>query len=128
MIEGMDSQMRQSMPGGGMNPFADVTGGSAPAVAAPAAPAVDHLKEDFAAALTTLCGNEKAVVATALDLIVKMVQNIVNNPGEQKYMKIKMGNPAIVKKVTNVDGGTELVNSKNITQKEEKSIKMNAHC
>ncbi len=105
VIEGFESQMRASNAGNALNPFQNTqsaTGMGPPGgMAAPrAAPAASGGTEMSAAAL-----EQKEALKTALEMIgniadsdrkrgclgtvSKMVQNIVDKPGEEKFRKVR---------------------------------------
>lgn len=105
LIEGFDTQMRQSNSGMQLNPFSNVqSGASAPAPAAPAqctdnAELVEPLK-DIA---KTSVEEQRACLSTLLTL----TRNANNNRTDPKYQKVKMENPAFLKKVSNCSGGMD---------------------
>jgi len=109
MIENMDRQARAQMTGNSMNPFGSVGAGSA--AAAPMIPGADYSLENLNEGLQTLeaDNSEKEKIAFALHTMIKIVENIINHPGEEKYLKIKMENAAFNKKVAEVNGGTEVI-------------------
>ena len=60
----------------------------------------------LAIALTTLrTSNSSAVHLTAVQTLEKILSNIVNNPLEEKYRKVKRGNAAFNKRLGGISGG-----------------------
>jgi len=118
MIENMEKSMRTQAGGGsGMNPFANANGSgppaapvmpagmpAMPAAAAAAAPAANA---ELQAALADIAGTDKEAQRMCLSTLTKVTENIVNNPEEAKFRKIKMSNAAFEKKVVCCNGGTE---------------------
>ena len=112
MIENMDRQARASMHGNSMNPFGNV--GGAPAAASAAPPTTEYDLSTLQAGLIALEEENPGVegkvkIGVALQTMIKMVDNIIKNPSDPKFQKIKMENPAFNKKVAEVGGGTEVI-------------------
>lgn len=105
LIETFDSQMRQSTGGMAMNPFGDVGGDNnyAHADAPPGPPESNELRDALADIAKAPTEEQRACLQTLLTL----AKNANNNRTDPKFQKIKMENPAFVKKVCNVNGGTD---------------------
>ncbi|CAM9271289.1 unnamed protein product, partial [Ectocarpus fasciculatus] len=83
---------------------------AAPSTAAPIAsqPApVAELTREFDQAMEKLLTNAEAVVQNAVGLLLKILNNIVSHPMEEKYRKIKSSNAAFASKVHTTPGGAE---------------------
>ncbi|OLP89264.1 Desumoylating isopeptidase 1 [Symbiodinium microadriaticum] len=87
MIENMERSMRSGGNSSSLNPFSNV--GASPAVVAEAGD-----DTDLKAALVDLAKNEQEVRRTALQMLLKMTENVEKSPSEQKFRRIKMSNPA----------------------------------
>mmetsp|Transcript_35363 Transcript_35363/g.97601 ORF Transcript_35363/g.97601 Transcript_35363/m.97601 type:complete len:424 (-) Transcript_35363:1-1272(-) len=119
MIEGMERSMRADTSAGGtsFNPFGSV-GGGAPSVAAPAAPPAAALSastseppnEDLEAALAEVASsNGVEDQRAALSTLLKITENVVKDPVEGKFRRIKMSNVAFAKKVGECAGAIEVM-------------------
>jgi hypothetical protein len=112
MIENMDKQMRSGIGGGSsLNPYANVgsSGSTAPVPAAPAASA-EATDPELESALEELASkNDVEVQRAALTLLLKITENVVNNPGEPKFRRIKMSNAAFKNKIDKADGGVDIM-------------------
>ena len=51
--------------------------------------------------------NSKENFLSASDILIKFANNILNNPDEPKYRKIRIGNPAVQSKLLNSVGAME---------------------
>lgn len=109
MIENMERSMRASSGGtSSLNPFGSV-GSELPAtIPVAATPAVSDSNSELEAALSELASsNSEEVRRTALQMLVKMTENVEKSPGELKFRQIKMSNPAFTKKIGTTTGGVE---------------------
>jgi len=118
MIEQMEGSMRQQSGGQSFNPYGGV-GGPQPgaAAAAPVVPAA----VPAAAPATVLSDNEELEAAlkeinavadvetkrSCLNTLFKITENVEKNPGEVKFRRIKMSNPAFTKKIQTCAGGVD---------------------
>lgn len=65
---------------------------------------------ELAAALRKLVSsNERKLARVGLETLVKVINNIVNNPEELKYLKIKQGNAKFNAKLGGLPGGKECI-------------------
>jgi hypothetical protein len=62
---------------------------------------------DFDSAMGILLEIDKEKVESAVELLIKIVQNIVNNPHEEKFRKLKASNKAFDSKIGSVRGGND---------------------
>ncbi|XGW28180.1 hypothetical protein V3C99_008186 [Haemonchus contortus] len=60
--------------------------------------------------------NKKPVREVAVETIGKYLQNIIENPGEVKYRRIRIGNKAFQERVACVKGGVEFLNAVGFTE------------
>ena len=58
-------------------------------------------------AATLVNENSKDNFVSASAVIIKFAENILNNPNEPKYRKIRIGNPAVQNKLLNSVGAME---------------------
>jgi hypothetical protein len=58
---------------------------------------------------TKITQQDDATALAAIELLEKLVSNILNKPDEPKYRQFKSSNPAISKKVMKVPGGLDFV-------------------
>lgn len=80
---------------------------TAPTTAAPApavAPAVLSLDEALARLRARHAG---AVRTTALTTLAKMVSNVLNNPNEERYRRVKTSNAAFSRRLGGIEGGRD---------------------
>ncbi|KAK6751546.1 hypothetical protein RB195_003133 [Necator americanus] len=61
--------------------------------------------------------NRKPVKEVAVDTIGKYLQNIIENPGEQKYRRIRLSNKAYQERVAAAKGGREFLDSVGFEEK-----------
>ncbi|CAD7964060.1 unnamed protein product [Amoebophrya sp. A25] len=111
LIEGFERQMRQQNSGNSFNPFQNTTSTVPGALGTtPAASSSSSSLADFDRALSEVCGvSDVDKKRACLVTLNKMCLNIVDNPSEVKYRRIKMENPAFNKKVAECPGGTECI-------------------
>ena len=65
--------------------------------------------EEVLAAIRDLGDNGPGVSVKALSTVAKLLTNIVNNPNEAKYRRLKLSNAALNSKVISVVGGVALL-------------------
>ena len=51
--------------------------------------------------------NSVADFLKASDILIKFANNVINNPTDQKYRKIRLGNPVVESKLLPVSGALE---------------------
>ena len=51
--------------------------------------------------------NSVANFLKASDILIKFANNVINNPTDQKYRKIRLGNPVVESKLLPVSGALE---------------------
>ena len=51
--------------------------------------------------------NDTSVFLEASEILIKFANNVINNPSNQKYRKIRVGNPIVVEKLLPVNGAVE---------------------
>jgi len=110
MIENMEKSMRGQMGGASsLNPFGNPAPSGMPVTPAPApvAPVAPTVNEDLEAAIADLRTNDKEVLRACLSTLVKITQNVVKNPVEAKFRKLKNANEAFKKKILECTGGVE---------------------
>ncbi|XP_029643414.1 peptide-N(4)-(N-acetyl-beta-glucosaminyl)asparagine amidase [Octopus sinensis] len=54
--------------------------------------------------LNDICDNPQSVVDDTLRVILRICKNITDNPGEQKYRRLRIGNKIVQEKILPVDG------------------------
>jgi len=110
MIEGMEANMRQQQAGSQFNPMGHVQSQYGGASQQPAAtPAAVQDLTELRTALEEMAKVDLEPRRECLSTVAKLVNNIIAHPMEMKYKKVKMGNPAFVKRVADVEGSTELM-------------------
>ena len=132
MLDGMQSQFNANNAGNRFNPLGHVSSAqfAAPAPTAPTAPTAPVAASATPAAAPPAPGGEdesplnlaelraaivevdKAEVEArraCLSTVTKLGGNIVENPDDPKYRRVKMSNGAFAKKVAACSGGTELM-------------------
>ena len=55
------------------------------------------------------CGASEEAVLACLATIRKLLSNVVSQPLESKFRKIKLGNKAVKEKILSVEGGVEVL-------------------
>jgi len=110
MIEGMEAGIRGQTQGN-LNPFGNVGSSTS---AAPTSTPVSNLKSDEDNEIPSLDPSLKDITAQTDDMrrdclktVHTLAKNALNNPHEDKFKRIKMENPAFMKKVGECPGGTE---------------------
>eukprot|EP00964_Phaeocystis_antarctica_P148131 scaffold114885_cov63-Phaeocystis_antarctica.AAC.8 len=66
---------------------------------------------------TKITQEDDATALGAIELLEKLVSNILAHPDEPKYREFKASNPAISKKLLKVPGGMEFVNAAGFSTK-----------
>jgi len=66
---------------------------------------------------TKITQEDDATALQAIELLEKLVSNILTHPDEPKYREFKASNPAISKKLLKVPGGMEFVNAAGFSTK-----------
>lgn len=82
---------------------------ASPAAAAAAAPPAPPMvaTPQFNMAMHTLLSNDEGIARTAVELLLKVVSNIVSNPMEEKYRRMRSSNATFRAKLGNVNGGNQ---------------------
>ena len=66
---------------------------------------------------TKITQEDDATALAAIELLERLVSNILTHPDEPKYREFKASNPAISKKLLKVPGGMEFVNAAGFSTK-----------
>jgi hypothetical protein len=72
-------------------------------------PSVSSLAFDNAMIILLDNNNDQTVIENALNIINKIIMNIISNPHSDKYRKISKTNKAFSEKIQNVKGGEEIM-------------------
>ena len=82
---------------------------ASPAAAAAAAPPAPPMvaTPQFNMAMHTLLSNDEGIARTSVELLLKVVSNIVSNPMEEKYRRMRSSNATFRAKLGNVNGGNQ---------------------
>ena len=64
---------------------------------------------EFDRAMKSLLSNNEEVAKSAVSMLTKVVLNIVNNPQEEKYRRLKCSNQTFQKKIGSVSGGLDCI-------------------
>lgn len=87
--------------------------GTRPLLTAPVSPL---LMQMFDNAMSMLLLNSEEIVLNAVGLLLKVLNNIVAHPMEEKYRKIKTTNAAFSSKVQSIPGGAECMRAAGFTE------------
>lgn len=63
------------------------------------------------------CNSKKNKIDACVETLGKYLENIINNPGEEKYQKIRMQNSVFQDKVAPIEGALEFLNAAGFHQK-----------
>ncbi|KAK9297217.1 hypothetical protein QLX08_008958 [Tetragonisca angustula] len=81
----------------------------------------EQLKGEDAGLISCLiiqnCNSKKERIDTCVDTLGKYLENIINNPEEEKYKKIRMQNRVFQDKVIPIEGALEFLNAAGFCQK-----------
>ncbi|KAK1117724.1 hypothetical protein K0M31_015666 [Melipona bicolor] len=81
----------------------------------------EQLKGEDASLISCLiiqnCNSKKERIDTCVDTLGKYLENIINNPEEEKYKKIRMQNRVFQDKVIPIEGALEFLNAAGFCQK-----------